>query len=84
MPNNNHQNVSAVTKYVAARLTALRNERRWSQESLALTCGLHRNEVGRMERGETNARIDTICYIVSALGMSWGEFFKDFNKEKFN
>lgn len=82
MQTDDHHNVSAITKYIAGKMTALRTERRWSQLAMAVSCGLHQNQIGKMERGKTNPRVDTMYSIVRAFNISWDEFFKDFDGKK--
>ena len=49
-----------------------------SQEELAARAGLHRTYIGMIERAEKNITLGSIEKICNALGMSVGEFFKEF------
>jgi transcriptional regulator with XRE-family HTH domain len=46
-----------------------RLKRGLSQEVLAEVCGLHRNAVGLLERGERAPNLDTIVEIATGLGL---------------
>ena len=51
----------------------VRLKRGLSQEALADQCGLHRNAVGLIERGERSPSLETIVAIANGLGVrpSW-------------
>jgi len=58
---------------------AIRQQREangWSQEKLAELADCHRNYVGRIERGEQNASIDTLFRMAEALDCSLGDLVK--------
>ncbi len=50
--------------------------RRWSQEALALSAGLHRTHIGAIERGEVSPEIGTVEKIAKALGLQIWQLFK--------
>lgn len=52
----------------AANMRQFRLAAGHSQEELAELCGLHRNYVGSVERGERNVSIDNMEAIASGLG----------------
>lgn len=54
----------------------VRKTRGLSQEAFADLCGIDRSYMGCVERGESNLALVNIDKIVTALGMSLGEFFK--------
>jgi transcriptional regulator with XRE-family HTH domain len=58
------------------RLRALRKQRAFSQESLALACGLDRTYIGGVERGERNISLINIHRIAEALGVPASELLK--------
>ncbi len=41
---------------------------------------MHRTYVGRLERGESGVTVEALAAILSALGVSLGEFFEPFAK----
>lgn len=51
-------------------LRRLRSERGFTQESLALHCGLHRAYVSATERGEYNISIGNIVHLARALDVT--------------
>ena len=51
-------------------LRGVREQRGWSQEDLALECGLHRTYIGAVERGEYNVTLLTLRRIMATLGVS--------------
>lgn len=52
------------------RLAALRRERGWSQEHLALESGIARSYLGGVERGQRNIALLNICRLAEALDVS--------------
>lgn len=58
-----------------------RLKRRLSQEGFAELCGLHRNAVGLLERGERAPNLDTIVQIASALGLRPSKLVALFERE---
>jgi transcriptional regulator with XRE-family HTH domain len=51
------------------RLAALRKERGWSQEQLALESGLARSYLGGVERGQRNISLQNICRLARTLSV---------------
>lgn len=58
-----------------SRVRAIRKAQLWSQEELALACGLDRTYIGGVERGERNLSLANIHKIASALGVTPRELF---------
>lgn len=54
---------------LARNVRLLRKQRGWSQECLALECGLHRTFIAHVERGARNISLDNIDKIAAALGV---------------
>ena len=50
-----------------------RTEKKISQESLALLCGIDRSYLGRIERGEVNLTVEKLNEIASALEVDMKE-----------
>jgi transcriptional regulator with XRE-family HTH domain len=56
-------------KSLAANLRAARSLFGWSQEELALECGLKRTYVGALERTEINPGIDNVDRLAIGMGL---------------
>lgn len=54
---------------LAANIIKLRRALGWSQEALALECGLHRTFIAHTERQSRNISLDNIERIAVALGV---------------
>ena len=63
-------NVGAKIRYFQKRLFL-------SQEALAFKANIHPAYLGKLERNEKNPTIGTLEKIISAIGISYGEFFSD-------
>ena len=55
-------------KELGQRIRRLRVQRGYTQESFADKCGLHRNFMGAVERGEQNLTLKTLRIIATGLG----------------
>jgi transcriptional regulator with XRE-family HTH domain len=53
----------------------LRKERRLSQEKLAEKCGYHRNQIGRIERGEQPVSFDGVLQLSHGLAVTPSEIW---------
>lgn len=51
------------------KIRELREQAKLSQEALAAVCGLHRNYVGGIERGERNVGLLNIVALAHGLGV---------------
>lgn len=58
------------------RLKGLRQERGLTQEQLAKLCGLHKNYIGMIERGERNPSLINIDIIAKGLEISIADLMK--------
>jgi transcriptional regulator with XRE-family HTH domain len=61
---------------------ALRVERGFSQERLSLEAGLHRNYVGRVERGELSPTFEPLVAIATALDVGPDELMQLYLRER--
>jgi transcriptional regulator with XRE-family HTH domain len=57
-----------IQKQLGMRIRRLRIRKGYTQESFADTCGLHRNFMGAVERGEQNLTLKTLRIIATGLG----------------
>ena len=64
-----------IQKQFGGRVRELRKQKGFSQESLALGCGLDRTYIGGVERGERNISLINIYKIAEALGVNAKELF---------
>jgi transcriptional regulator with XRE-family HTH domain len=55
-------------KELGQRIRQLRIQKGYTQESFADKCGLHRNFMGAVERGEQNLTLKTLHIIATGLG----------------
>ena len=58
------------------RIKALRIERNLTQEQFAKGCGLHKNYIGMVERGERNPSLINIEIIANGLELSISDLMK--------
>lgn len=63
-------------KQFGRRLAALRKERGWSQERLALESGLARSYLGGVERGQRNIALLNILRLARIIECDPGELFR--------
>lgn len=63
-------------------LRSVREGNGWSQEKLALRCGLHRTYIGAVERGEYNVTILTLRRITDKLGITLLDAIRAVSKSK--
>ncbi len=56
-----------INQDLGKRIQRVRKQKKVSQEKFAESIGVHRNQVGRIERGETNVPMYTFYKIVKAL-----------------
>jgi len=62
---------------IGERIKNKRKEKGWTQEQLAEKAGMHPTYVGKMERGDKSATLDSLEKVVNALDLSYVELFKD-------
>jgi transcriptional regulator with XRE-family HTH domain len=63
----------SIAAHFGENLARLRKRADLSQEELAVRASLHRTEVGKLERGDRLARVDTLVKLAGALGVEPGE-----------
>ena len=64
-----------IQKQFGERVRELRKQKGFSQESLALACGLDRTYIGGVERGERNISLINIHKIAEAFKIHIKELF---------
>ena len=64
------------SEVVGTILRALREDRGITQEKLAYAAGVDRTFVGVVERNERHVTVNTVAFLLEALGVSWSEFGK--------
>jgi transcriptional regulator with XRE-family HTH domain len=58
------------------RIRSERQRKSLSQEGFAGVCGLHRTEMGLLERGKTVPRLDTLLIVSDHLGLPLSELLR--------
>jgi transcriptional regulator with XRE-family HTH domain len=58
---------------LGARVRAIREARSLTQEGLGERAGLHATQIGHIERGERNIRLNTLLKVAAALSVEVGE-----------
>lgn len=58
------------------RIRELRNEKEWSQETLADKTGFHRTYIGMIERGERNLSLRNIEIFADSFSLTISELLK--------
>jgi transcriptional regulator with XRE-family HTH domain len=66
---------------LGAAVKRLRTRAEVSQERLSLEAGLHRNYVGRLERGELSPTFEPLVGIARALGVEPEELMRLYRRE---
>jgi transcriptional regulator with XRE-family HTH domain len=68
-------------KPIATTLKAIRISKKISQEALAYSCGLSRNYVGVIEKGENKISLEVFLKLCAGLQIHPNEIFNKFSKE---
>jgi transcriptional regulator with XRE-family HTH domain len=71
-----YKNEIELIKSVGEKIKHFRLKQNISQEQLSFESGIPRVQIGRIERGETNATLKTLFFISKALDVSITEFLK--------
>ena len=56
-----------IQRAVGAKIRQLRLQKKWSQDVFSDVSGLHRAQIGAMERGEMNMTLKTLKTVADAL-----------------
>ena len=72
--------IETVKLALGAEIREWRRLRNISQEEFAEESTVHVNEVGRVERGETNPELETLFLIATQMNMSLGMLFTEAEK----
>jgi transcriptional regulator with XRE-family HTH domain len=65
-----HHSLEEILLVLGERIRSERKQRGFSQEGFAAECGLHRTEMGSLERGKTIPRLDTLLLVSQHLGLA--------------
>lgn len=68
--------MSDLLKIVGDRIRHFRTIKNLSQEQLALLANVDTSHIGRIERGTSNSSIEMLDKIITAMGVSLEDFFK--------
>ena len=68
-------------KPIAEALKAIRTSKKISQESLAYACGLSRNYVGVIEKGENKISLEVFLKLCAGLQIQPNQILDKFSKE---
>jgi transcriptional regulator with XRE-family HTH domain len=69
--------VQRILRKVGFRIRTYRMEKGWTQEDLAHESGLHRAQVGAIERGERNLTLRTMKTLADTLGVRVADLVAD-------
>lgn len=61
---------------IGERIKSKRKEKGLTQEQLAEKANMHPTYIGKMERGDKSATLDSLEKVIAALDMSYEELFK--------
>jgi transcriptional regulator with XRE-family HTH domain len=65
-----------ILEMLGKRIRSERKGKRLSEEGFAEVCGLHRTEVGLLERGKTIPRLDTLLLVSQHLDLAVSELLQ--------
>jgi XRE family transcriptional regulator, regulator of sulfur utilization len=65
-----------LSRTIGQKLRKLREDRGFSQEELADRAGIHRTYIGSIERAERNITVLTLQKLLTALNITFEQFFK--------
>jgi len=67
---------SEIAKEFGKNVLAARERADLSQEELSFLAGLHRTEIGQLERGNRDAKVSTLIKLAGALSLPPGDLLK--------
>lgn len=73
MTSTDDEGKAVIAERFGKNLTGCRKRLRISQEELATRAGLHRTEIGKLERGLRLAQLDTLIKLAGGLGVEPSE-----------
>ena len=76
------RNPDDLKQILARNVRMARAALRLSQEELAIRCGIHRNYIGAIERGECNITLVTLAKIACGLDLTPDSLLVDLRREK--
>lgn len=76
--------MTPLAKALGNRIRKIRIETGVSQDILALSCGLDRSYIGRIERGEVNVTIEKLYKMASSLGCEPADFLPPLKNVSFS
>lgn len=62
---------------VKAKISSLMEAKGWTEYELSRRSGIHRSTIASIARGKNSPRVDTLCDICEAFGISISDFFKE-------
>lgn len=68
--NEEPRSMQQILQLLGRRIRSERQRKGLSQEGFAGVCGLHRTEMGLLERGKTIPRLDTLLVVSEHLGLA--------------
>jgi transcriptional regulator with XRE-family HTH domain len=75
--NQERRSMQEILLALGKRISSGRKEKGFSQEGFAEVCGLHRTEMGLLERGKTIPRLDTLLLVSQHLGLPVSELLQE-------
>lgn len=66
---------TSAVELLSTNIQCLRTARGWTQDNLAYEAGLHRTQVGHIERKTRTPTLETLECVAAALGVSLAELF---------
>ena len=74
--NQGSRSMQEILEMIGRRIRSERKGKAFSQEGFAEVCGLHRTEMGPLERGKTVSRLDTLLIVSQCLGLPVSELLQ--------